>query len=155
MSTFIHKWPGLIISFLAVFILLLTGCGKEENPNSITIPASTGEKIEVTLDTSDDFHMEKPNEVLLVYQKKKVMLRLAFISKEEEIKQRSAIITMPFEIYEERDDYISYAAAGSQGMVTYYMYPVGEKTWLYAGTHLPKEAADKVLSRLHFKEVKA
>lgn len=155
MSNTVKRWPGLILSALAVFIMILAGCGNEENPNSLTIPASTGEKIEVTLDTSDDFHMEKPNEVVLVYQKKKVMLRLAFISRDEEEKQRAAIITMPFEIYEERDDYISYAAAGPQGMVTYYMYPVGEKTWLYAGTHLPKEAADKVLARLHFKEVKS
>ena len=82
-------------------------------------------------------------------------MRCAFISKDQEQAQRASIITMPFEIHREDDHYISYSVAGPDGMVNYYMYPVGEKTWLFAATHLPPEAADKVLSRIHFKDVKS
>lgn len=96
--------------------------------------------------------MEESSGVLVVYQKKKVMMRCAFISREQEQAQRASIITMPFEIHKEEENYISYSMAGPDGMVNYYMYPVGKKTWLYAATHLPPEAADKVLSRIHFKE---
>ena len=62
---------------------------------------------------------------------------------------------MPFEIHKQEKDYISYSMAGPEGMVNYYMYPVGKKTWLFAATHLPPEAAEKVLSRIHFREAKS
>ena len=110
----------------------------------------TGENIQVTLDRGDDFSMEASSGVLLVYQKKKVMMRCAFISREQEQAQRASIITMPFEIHREEENYISYSTAGPDGMVNYYTYPVGKKTWLYVATHLPPEAEEKVLSRIHF-----
>lgn len=130
--------------------VLLAGCGLTDE--KITMKPKTGESIQVTLDRGDDFSMEASSGVLLVYQKKKVMMRCAFISREQEQAQRASIITMPFEIHREEENYISYSMAGPDGMVNYYMYPVGKKTWLYAATHLPPEAAEKVLSRIHFKE---
>ena len=84
-----------------------------------------------------------------------MMLRCAVISEEQEKAQRASIITMPFEIHKQEKDYISYSMAGPEGMVNYYMYPVGKKTWLFAATHLPPEAAEKVLSRIHFREAKS
>ena len=132
---------------------LLAGCGLTDE--KITMKPETGDEIQVTLDGGDDFSMKETSGIILVYQKKKVMMRCAFISKEQEQAQRASIITMPFEIHREDDHYISYSMAGSDGMVNYYMYPVGEKTWLFAATHLPPEAADKVLSRIHFKDVKS
>lgn len=132
---------------------LLAGCGLTDE--KITMKPETGDEIQVTLDRGDDFSMEETAGTLLVYQKKKVMMRCAFISKEQEQAQRASIITMPFEIHREDDHYISYSMAGPDGMVNYYMYPVGGKTWLFAATHLPPEAADKVLSRIHFKDVKS
>lgn len=132
---------------------LLAGCGLTDE--KITMKPETGDEIQVTLDGGDDFSMKKTSGIILVYQKKKVMMRCAFISKEQEQAQRASIITMPFEIHREDDHYISYSMAGPDGMVNYYMYPVGEKTWLFAATHLPPEAADKVLSRIHFKDVKS
>lgn len=132
---------------------LLAGCGLTDE--KITMKPETGEEIQVTLDGGDDFSMKETSGTILVYQKKKVMMRCAFISKEQEQAQRASIITMPFEIHREDDHYISYSMAGPDGMVNYYMYPVGEKTWLFAATHLPPEAADKVLSRIHFKDVKS
>lgn len=132
---------------------LLAGCGLTDE--KITMKPETGDEIQVTLDGGDDFSMKETSGIILVYQKKKVMMRCAFISKEQEQAQRASIITMPFEIHREDDNYISYSMAGPDGMVNYYMYPVGEKTWLFAATHLPPEAADKVLSRIHFKDVKS
>lgn len=132
---------------------LLAGCGLTDE--KITMKPETGDEIQVTLDGGDDFSMKETSGIILVYQKKKVMMRCAFISKEQEQAQRASIITMPFEIHREDDNYISYSMAGPDGMVNYYMYPVGEKTWLFAATHLPMEAADKVLSRIHFKDVKS
>ena len=132
---------------------LLAGCGLIDE--KITMKPETGDEIQVTLDGGDDFSMKETSGIILVYQKKKVMMRCAFISKEQEQAQRASIITMPFEIHREDDHYISYSMAGPDGMVNYYMYPVGEKTWLFAATHLPPEAADKVLSRIHFKDVKS
>lgn len=132
---------------------LLAGCGLTDE--KITMKPETGDEIQVTLDGGDDFSMEETAGIILVYQKKKVMMRCAFISKDQEQAQRASIITMPFEIHREDDHYISYSMAGPDGMVNYYMYPVGEKTWLFAATHLPPEAADKVLSRIHFKNVKS
>lgn len=132
---------------------LLAGCGLTDE--KITMKPETGDEIQVTLDRGDDFSMEETAGTILVYQKKKVMMRCAFISKDQEQAQRASIITMPFEIHREDDHYISYSMAGPDGMVNYYMYPVGEKTWLFAATHLPPEAADKVLSRIHFKDVKS
>lgn len=132
---------------------LLAGCGLTDE--KITMKPETGDEIQVTLNSGDDFSMKETSGIILVYQKKKVMMRCAFISKEQEQAQRASIITMPFEIHREDDHYISYSMAGPDGMVNYYMYPVGEKTWLFAATHLPPEAADKVLSRIHFKDVKS
>ena len=132
---------------------LLAGCGLTDE--KITMKPETGDEIQVTLDGGDDFSMKETSGIILVYQKKKVMMRCAFISKDQEQAQRASIITMPFEIHREDDHYISYSMAGPDGMVNYYMYPVGEKTWLFAATHLPPEAADKVLSRIHFKDVKS
>ncbi|WP_299411057.1 hypothetical protein [uncultured Dialister sp.] len=132
---------------------LLAGCGLTDE--KMTMKPETGDEIQVTLDGGDDFSMKETSGIILVYQKKKVMMRCAFISKEQEQAQRASIITMPFEIHREDDNYISYSMAGPDGMVNYYMYPVGEKTWLFAATHLPPEAADKVLSRIHFKDVKS
>lgn len=132
---------------------LLAGCGLTDE--KITMKPETGDEIQVTLDGGDDFSMKETSGIILVYQKRKVMMRCAFISKEQEQAQRASIITMPFEIHREDDNYISYSMAGPDGMVNYYMYPVGEKTWLFAATHLPPEAADKVLSRIHFKDVKS
>lgn len=132
---------------------LLAGCGLTDE--KITMKPETGDEIQVTLDGGDDFSMEETAGTIMVYQKKKVMMRCAFISKDQEQAQRASIITMPFEIHREDDHYISYSMAGPDGMVNYYMYPVGEKTWLFAATHLPPEAADKVLSRIHFKDVKS
>lgn len=132
---------------------LLAGCGLTDE--KITMKPETGDEIQVTLDGGDDFSMKETSGIILVYQKKKVMMRCAFISKDQEQAQRASIITMPFEIHREDDHYISYSVAGPDGMVNYYMYPVGEKTWLFAATHLPPEAADKVLSRIHFKDVKS
>lgn len=132
---------------------LLAGCGLTDE--KITMKPETGDEIQVTLDGGDDFSMKETSGIILVYQKKKVMMRCAFISKDQEQAQRASIITMPFEINREDDHYISYSMAGPDGMVNYYMYPVGEKTWLFAATHLPPEAADKVLSRIHFKDVKS
>lgn len=132
---------------------LLAGCGLTDE--KITMKPETGDEIQVTLDDGDDFSMKETSGIILVYQKKKVMMRCAFISKEQEQAQRASIINMPFEIHKEEDNYISYSMAGPDGMVNYYMYPVGEKTWLFAATHLPPEAADKVLSRIHFKDVKS
>lgn len=132
---------------------LLAGCGLTDE--KITMKPETGDEIQVTLDGGDDFSMKETSGIILVYQKKKVMMRCAFISKEQEQAQWASIITMPFEIHREDDNYISYSMAGPDGMVNYYMYPVGEKTWLFAATHLPPEAADKVLSRIHFKDVKS
>lgn len=132
---------------------LLAGCGLTDE--KITMKPETGDEIQVTLDGGDDYSMKETSGIILVYQKKKVMMRCAFISKEQEQAQRASIITMPFEIHREDDNYISYSMAGPDGMVNYYMYPVGEKTWLFAATHLPPEAADKVLSRIHFKDVKS
>lgn len=132
---------------------LLAGCGLTDE--KITMKPETGDEIQVTLDGGDDFFLKETSGIILVYQKKKVMMRCAFISKDQEQAQRASIITMPFEIHREDDNYISYSMAGPDGMVNYYMYPVGEKTWLFAATHLPPEAADKVLSRIHFKDVKS
>lgn len=132
---------------------LLAGCGLTDE--KITMKPETGDEIQVTLDGGDDFSMQETAGTIMVYQKKKVMMRCAFISKDQEQAQRASIITMPFEIHREDDHYISYSMAGPDGMVNYYMYPVGEKTWLFAATHLPPEAADKVLSRIHFKDVKS
>ena len=132
---------------------LLAGCGLTDE--KITMKPETGDEIQVTLDGGDDFSMKETSGIILVYQKKKVMMRCAFISKDQEQAQRASIITMPFEIHREDENYISYSMAGPDGMVNYYMYPVGEKTWLFAATHLPPEAADKVLSRIHFKDVKS
>lgn len=138
---------------LLLFATLLAGCGLTDE--KITMKPETGDEIQVTLDGGDDFSMKETSGIILVYQKKKVMMRCAFISKDQEQAQRASIITMPFEIHKEEDNYISYSMAGPDGMVNYYMYPVGEKTWLFAATHLPPEAADKVLSRIHFKDVKS
>ena len=132
---------------------LLAGCGLTDE--KITMKPETGDEIQVTLDGGDDFSMKETAGTIMVYQKKKVMMRCAFISREQEQAQRASIITMPFEIHKEEDNYISYSIAGPDGMVNYYMYPVGEKTWLFAATHLPPEAADKVLSRIQFKDVKS
>ena len=132
---------------------LLAGCGLTDE--KITMKPETGDEIQVTLDGGDDFSMKETAGTIMVYQKEKVMMRCAFISREQEQAQRASIITMPFEIHKEEDNYISYSMAGPDGMVNYYMYPVGEKTWLFAATHLPPEAADKVLSRIHFKDVKS
>ena len=135
---------------LLAAVLFFSGCGQQEKP--LTLSPETGEKMEVTLEGGDDFHMDYESGVLTVYEKKKVMMRCAFISEEQEKAQRESLTTMPFEIYREEDSYISYGAAGPEGMVHYTMYPVGKKTWIYAATHLPPEEADKVLGRLHFKE---
>ena len=143
----------LKVAALLLSATLLAGCGLTDE--KITMKPETGDEIQVTLDGGDDFSMKETAGTIMVYQKKKVMMRCAFISKDQEQAQRASIITMPFEIHKEEDNYISYSMAGPDGMVNYYMYPVGEKTWLFAATHLPPEAADKVLSRIHFKDVKS
>ena len=96
---------------------LLAGCGLTDE--KITMKPETGENIQVTLDRGDDFSMEESSGVLVVYQKKKIMMRCAFISREQEQAQRASIITMPFEIHREEENYISYSKAGHDGMVNY------------------------------------
>lgn len=145
----------LFLSLLVILtvLFLISGCGKKEETLTFTAPA--GEKMEAFLDGSDGFHMENYSGTLLVYQKKKVMLKVAFLTKEQEQAQRASIITLPFEIRKSEDNYISYGMAGPEGMVNYYMYPAfeGSDTWLFIATHLPKETAEKVQSRLHFRKI--
>lgn len=144
----------MLLSFLlAILFLIISGCGKGEEV--LTLASPSGEKIEVTLDGGDDFHMEELSGTLLVYQKKKVMLKVALLTKEQEEAQRASIITMPFEIHKSETNYISYGMAGPEGMVNYYIYPAfeGSDTWLYIATHLPQDAAENVQNRLHFRKI--
>jgi hypothetical protein len=150
MISYIQKWwkRGLILLSLFVMALGLSACGSEKK--TIAITPDTGEKIDVTLDGGDDFNMDYVNGVLMVYQKKKVMMRFAFITKDMAIAQKKSASKVPSEIHRDEDSYIFFSAAGPEGMVDYYLFPVGDKTWAYGATHLPPEAAEKVMGRLHF-----
>ena len=130
--------------------VLLAGCGLTDE--KITMKPETGENIQVTLDRGDDFSMEASSGVLLVYQKKKVMIRFAFITKDMAIAQKKSVSKVPSEIHRDEDSYIFFSAAGPEGMVDYYLFPVGDKTWAYGATHLPPEAAEKVMGRVHFEK---
>lgn len=60
-------------------VVLLAGCGLTDE--KITMKPETGENIQVTLDRGDDFMEESSRVFVVVYQKKKVMMRCAFISR--------------------------------------------------------------------------
>ena len=78
----------------------------------------------------------------MVYQKKKVMLQVAFINEEQRKSHidhmRNSNMT---EVLQEEGQSISYKKASAQGLVNYFIFPVGEKTYAYAATYLPEEAA--------------
>jgi hypothetical protein len=152
MISYIRQWwkRGLVLLSLFVMVLGLSACGSEKK--TITITPDTGEKIDVTLDGGDHFDIDYVNGVLMVYQKKKVMIRFAFITKDMAIAQKKSVSKVPSEIHRDEDSYIFFSAAGPEGMVDYYLFPVGDKTWAYGATHLPPEAAEKVMGRVHFEK---
>lgn len=146
----IKKWwkQGCLFLLLCLLAGSLTACGSEKK--TISLAPDTGEALEVTLDGGDGYSMDHVNGVLMVYQKKKLMMQIALISREQEEDQRKSLPQMPSIIHKEDKDSMTYSIAGPKGMVNYYIYPVGEKTWAYGATYLPPEAAEKVLARIHF-----
>ena len=152
MISCIQKWwkKGILLFSLFAVVLGLSACGSEKKTLSIT--PDTGENISVTLDGGDDFHMDYVSGVLLVYQKKKVMMRFAFITKDMAQAQKKSIESVPSEMHRDEDSFIYFSKAGPEGMVDYYLFPVGDSTWAYGDTHLPPEAAEKVMGRLHFEK---
>ena len=139
--------------FLCV-ILFLTGCGKESQ-EIVACKAETGETIQAVLDTKDDFHMKYTSGVLMVYQKKKLMMQIAFLDD----KQRQAQVDHMREgnmsrVLKEDGKRISYERTDAQGLVNYFIFPVGEKTYAYGATYLPEEAAESVLQRMKWQAVK-
>ena len=61
------------LSFLLVLVavFMMAGCG---NTQSLSFKTPAGEKLEVKLDTKDDYSMEYTSDSLIVHQAKKVML---------------------------------------------------------------------------------
>lgn len=130
-------------------VLLLTGCGKEMK--TLDLKPDTGETVQATLDMGEDFDMKYVSGVLMVYQKKKLMLQVAFLDEA----QRQAQLDHMREgnmsrVLKEEGQSISYEMTNAQGLVNYYIFPVGNQTYAYGATYLPPEAADKVWQRLHF-----
>lgn len=130
-------------------MLLLSGCGK--GTKTLDLKPETGEAVQATLDTGDDFDMEYTSGVLMVYQKKKVMMQVAFLNEEQRQGQLARMRNGNMSrVLKEEGKSISYEMASAQGLVNYYIFPVGEKTYAYGATYLPPEGADKVWERLHF-----
>lgn len=146
--TITNKQTWFWVWILSV-VLLLSGCGKEAK--TVDLKPETGEAVQATLDTGDDFDMEYTSGVLMVYQKKKVMMQVAFLNEEQRQGQLDRMRTGNMSrVLKEDGKSISYEMASAQGLVNYYIFPVGEKTYAYGATYLPPEAADKVWQRLHF-----
>ena len=148
---------NVYISVVGLFLcalLLLTGCGKE-SPETAECKVETGETIQAVLDTKDDFHMKYTSGVLMVYQKKKLMMQIAFLDD----KQRQAQVDHMREgnmsrVLKEEGKRISYERTDAQGLVNYFIFPVGEKTYAYGATYLPEETAESVLQRLTLQAVR-
>ena len=68
------------LSFLLVLVaaFMMAGCG---NTQSLSFKTPAGEKLEVKLDTKDDYSMEYTSDSLIVHQAKKVMLTCVFLTK--------------------------------------------------------------------------
>ena len=145
---------NVYISVVGLFLcalLLLTGCGKE-TPETAECKAETGETIQAVLDTKDDFHMKYTSGVLMVYQKKKLMMQIAFLNEE----QRQAQVDHMRDgnmsrVLKEEGKRISYEKTDAQGLVNYFIFPVGETTYAYCATYLPEKTAESVLQRLTLK----
>lgn len=130
-------------------VLFLSGCGKETK--TLDLKPETGETLQATLDLGEDFDMKYTSGVLMVYQKKKLMMQVAFLNEE----QRKAQVDHMRQgnmsrVLKEDGKSISYEMTNAQGLVNYYIFPVGHETYAYGATYLPPEAADKVWQRLHF-----
>lgn len=141
---------GLMALF---FLVAFAGCGKESRMDFKT---AGGEVIPVALDDSDDFSLREKNGRLEILQKKKVMLTCEFIDKDaakakldtmDQFRESSAV-------HSRAGDSIAYEITGQKGRISYYLFPVSEKTYLYAYTYLPWDAADAVRGRLSFGEKK-
>ena len=59
------------------------------------------------------------------------------------------------DIYKQDGETFSYGMAGPQGLVNYYIEPIGNDTYLYAATYLPYDALTEAVSRLHFSVAKS
>ena len=148
----INKEKSLyVMGLILAILLILSGCGKDRK--EINVKADTGETVQATLQLGDDFDMNESSGVLMVYQKKKVMLQVAFINEEQRKTHidhmRNSNMT---EVLQEEGKSISYKKASAQGLVNYFIFPVGEKTYAYEATYLPEEAAKSVLNRLEFQK---
>ena len=142
-----------LIGLLCCVVFLLTGCSPEQK--NIDIKADTGETIQATLALQDNFDMKESSGVLMVYQKKKLMMQIAFLDD----KQRQAQVDHMREgnmsrVLKEEGKRISYERTDAQGLVNYFIFPVGEKTYAYGATYLPEEAAESVLQRMKWQAVK-
>lgn len=141
---------GLMALF---FLAAFAGCG---NMSRMDFKTESGEVIPVSLDDSDDFSMREKNGRLQILQKKKVMLTCEFIDKDaakakldtmDQFRESSAV-------HSREGNSVAYEITGQKGRISYYLFPVTEKTYLYAYTYLPWDAADPVRARLSFGEKK-
>lgn len=143
------------LSFLLVLVavFMMAGCG---NTQSLSFKTPAGEKLEVKLDTKDDYSMEYTSDSLIVHQAKKVMLTCAFLTKAQKAQLLDRVNEMGVaDIYKQDGETFSYGMAGPQGLVNYYLEPIGNDTYLYAATYLPYDALTEAVSRLHFSVAKS
>ena len=54
-------------------------------------------------------------------------------------------------VLKEEGERISYERTDAQGLVNYFIFPVGEKTYAYCATYLPEKTAEDVLGRMTLK----
>ncbi len=151
MTIYKNKTSLFLMSLFLGIALFLSGCGKETK--NIDCTPDTGEKVEATLQLGDDFDMKYTSGVLMVYQKQKLMMQIAFIDEDQRQKHLDRVKnTNMSQVWQEEGKTISYQMASNQGLVNYFIFPVGEKTYAYAATYLPKDAAEGVMKRVELKK---
>ncbi len=130
-------------------MLLLSGCDSE--PKTLALATEDGSLVKTTIDTKDDFDCENQGGVLTISQNKKVMLRLAIIDEEARAGHLARIEnTNMAHIYSQSGRQITYNMTDARGLLNYRILPIADHLYVYGETYLPKEAADKVWSRLTF-----
>lgn len=138
---------SLFAFLLGAVLLLSAGCGKEE---TVSVQTPAGQTVTASLDGGDDFSIREVSGTLSVYQKKKLMLRIAFITAAQRAQRIDHVKLMGGgQDYKEEGDTVSFTQAGQQGLIYTRIVPVGEDTYAFGSTYLPEEAADAVWKRVH------
>lgn len=145
-----RKRIGILMASFAI-AFLAAGCGTPME----TITFSPGKKpVVVTLDSRDSFSLSNAGGTILVRQKGKIMLQGAFITKDifEQTKAKlheTNLVT----IYQEEAERVVYDQVGPKGVESRFLLRISDTdTYVLFASWLPREAAERVLDKLSFKE---